>query len=186
MPAIVLEALAVLDDEGLDNLTTRNVARRLGVTQPALYAHVASLDELRGLVAAHGAEELSAAVRAAVAGLPPSDAVVAMAHAYRAYVRAHPDRYLLQLSAPRTAAYLEATERAAEAVRAVLRAHGLDEEQVLETHLAFRAAVHGFVHLEARDALGVRERTADEHFAALAELFAAGIGALAAGRRSGR
>jgi AcrR family transcriptional regulator len=176
---IVDEALAVLDDEGIDNLTTRNVARRLGVTQPALYTHVANLDELRAAAAAQGAQELSRVVRDAVAGQAHGDALRAMAHAYRGYVRDHPDRYLLQLSAPRTPEYRQATERAAEAVRDVLRSYGLPEQQVVEVHLAFRAAVHGFVHLEARDALGARTRTADEHFDALVDLFAAGLRALA-------
>ena len=176
---VIDEALAVLDDEGIDNLTTRNVARRLGVTQPALYTHVASLDELRAAAAAHGAEELSQLVRTAVEGTSHDDAVRAMAHAYRGYVRDHPDRYLLQLSAPRTPAYLASTEAAAEAVRDVLRTYGLEEQQVVEVHLAFRAAVHGFVHLEARDALGARDRSADEHFDAFVELFTGGLRAIA-------
>jgi AcrR family transcriptional regulator len=156
------------------------------VTQPALYSHVASLDDLRGAVAARGAEDLSRLVRSAVMNLTGDDALRSMAHAYRGYVRNHPDRYLLQLSAPRTAAYLAATEQAADAVRDVLRGYGLTEEQVLEVHLAFRAAVHGFVHLEARDALGARAKTADDHFAAFVELFAAGLGALTPKRKRRR
>lgn len=176
---IVNEALAVLDEEGLDDLTTRNLARRLGVTQPALYSHVANLDELRAAVAARGAEELSGIVREAVAGKLADEALGAMAHAYRDYVRAHPDRYLVQLSAPRTEAHLEATSLAADAVRDVLRSYGLEEHQVLEAHVAFRAAVHGFVHLEARDALAARPATPDGHFDFFVELFAAGLRAIA-------
>jgi len=176
----------VLDDEGLESLTTRNVARRLGVTQPALYSHIASLDALRAAAAARGAEELSQLVRAAVGAQTHDAALRAMAHAYRDYVRKHPDRYLLQLTAPRTDAYLASAEAAAQAVRDVLRTYELDEQQVLEVHLAFRAAVHGFVHLEARDALGVRARSADAHFDALVELLAGGLGAMAPKRGRGR
>jgi AcrR family transcriptional regulator len=176
---IVDEALAIIDDEGLSNLTTRNLARRLSVTQPALYAHVAGLDELRAAVAARGAAALSGAVATAVAGLAGDEAVRAMAHAYRSYVQRHPDRYLLQLSAPRTDAYLAATATAAEAVRGVLRSYGLEEHQVVEAHVAFRAAVHGFVHLEARDALAARPATPDGHFDFFVELFAAGLRAIA-------
>jgi AcrR family transcriptional regulator len=176
---IVDTALKVLDDEGLDNLTTTNVARRLGVTQPALYSHMASLDELRRAVATRGAQELSALVRQAVQGKEADDALYAMAHAYREYVRRHPDRYLLQLSAPRSSAYSRAMERAAEAVRGVLRSYGLAEDQVREAHVAFRAAVHGFVHLEARDALPARPARANDHFDSFLALFAAGLRAIA-------
>jgi len=177
--AIVDAALDVLDDLGLENLTTTNVAKRLGVSQPSLYSHMASLDELRGAVAARGAAELSELVREAVMGRVQDDALVAMAHAYRDYVRTHPDRYLLQLSAPRTPAHLEAMERSAEAVRAVLRSYGLTEDQVREAHLSFRAAVHGFSHLEARDALGASPVSADAHFDFFIRLYAAGLRALA-------
>jgi AcrR family transcriptional regulator len=176
---IVDAAVWILDEEGLDGLRTTNVAKRLGVSQPALYSHVASLDELRAAVAARGAAELSDVVRGAVGDRLGDDAVHAMARAYRDYVRRHPDRYLLQLSAPRTAAYTEATERAAEAVRSVLRSYGLDDEQVRQAHLAFRAAVHGFVHLEARDALGSGSDAPDAHFDFFIDLYAAGLRSLA-------
>jgi hypothetical protein len=49
----------------------------------------------------------------------------------------------------------------------------------LEAHVAFRAAVHGFVHLEARDALAARA-SADEHFEFFLRIFAAGLHELAA------
>jgi AcrR family transcriptional regulator len=175
---IVDAALVLLDDEGLDQLTTIKLARRLGVTQPALYGHVRGLDELRSLVAAKGAQELSDRVRTAVAGRTGDEALQAMAHTYREYVREHPDRYLMQVSAIRAPAYSSALELAAEAVRDVLRSFGLGEDQVLEAHVAFRAAVHGFVHLEARDALAARA-SADEHFAFFLQIFAAGLHELA-------
>lgn len=178
---IVDAALGILDEEGLDGLRTTTVAKRLGVSQPALYSHVASLDELRAAVAARGAAELSELVRAAVGDRVGDDAVWAMARAYRAYVRRHPDRYLLQLRAPRTPAYTEATDRAAEAVRSVLRSYRLTDDQVRQAHLAFRATVHGFVHLEARDALGSGSDAPDEHFDFVIDLYAAGLRSLAGG-----
>ena len=174
---IVDAALVLLDDEGIEQLTTINLARRLGVTQPALYGHVRGLEQLRALVAARGAQDLSDRVRTAVAGRTGDEALQVMAHTYRDYVREHPDRYLVQVSATRAPEYRSALELAAEAVRQVLRSFGLSEEQVLEAHVAFRAAVHGFVHLEAREALAARA-SADEHFEFFVQLFSAGLHAL--------
>ena len=170
-------ALAILDEEDTEALTTTNLARRLGISQPTLYSHVASLDEVRRAVAWHGMSELSERVRRAVLGRTGDDALFAMAHAYRAYVRAHPARYLVQLAAPATPEYLAASERAAEAVRAVLRSYDLSDAQVVEAHVAFRAAVHGFVHLEAHHALGLhqRGRKPDRSFDFFVTLFAAGL-----------
>jgi len=39
-------ALALVEDEGMEALTTRRLARRLGVEGPSLYNHVASRDDL--------------------------------------------------------------------------------------------------------------------------------------------
>ena len=179
LDAIVDAALWILDAEGLDGLRTTNIARRLGVSQPALYSHVANLDEIRAAVAARGAAELSEAVRDAVGSRQGDEAVTAMAHAYRDYVRRHPDRYLLQLSAPRSTAYEDAIEQAAEAVRSMLRSYGLDDDQTRRAHLAFRATVHGFVHLEAHGALGSGTPSPGEHFDFIVDLYAAGLRSLA-------
>ena len=179
---IVDEALAILDEEGAAALTTRNVTARLGVSQPALYSHVATLDELRALVAERGAAEQGALVRAAVADCDGVDALRAMAHAYRDYVAAHPDRYLLQLSATPTAETQVSLERAAQAVRDVLRSLGLSEPDVVRAHVALRAAVHGFVHLEASGALPSRDGDGD--FEYFVDLFAAGVATADARERS--
>ena len=124
------------------------------------------------------AEAITVRVREAVAGLEGDDALLAMARTYRDYVRENPERYLLALSSAHTDEYRTLTEHYAEAVRDVLRWYGLSEPEVVEAHLAFRAAVHGFVHLEARDALPARVSQPDEHFDFLIRLFAAGLRSL--------
>lgn len=181
---IVDAAFEILDQQGLDQLTTTNVARRLGVTQPALYRHIDGIDELRSLVALRGAAELSALIAAAVEASPTDgdEALFAAAQAYRAYVRRHPARYLVQLSTQQPAARGEAMEQAAEALRGVLRSYGLAEDRVRSTHLALRSAIHGFAHLEAHGALRPPGAAADDDFAAAIALFAAGVRALAAQR----
>jgi AcrR family transcriptional regulator len=178
---IVDAALMLLDEQGLAGLTTTTLTRRLGVSQPAFYSHFESLEDLRTAIAVRGVRELGAIVEAAVDGKTGDEAIDAMAHAYRDYVRAHPDRYLLQLSTPASQEYSDVAERTAEVVRDVLRGYGLDKRQVVEAHVALRAAIHGFVHLEARDALGPSSSAAD-HFDFFITLFAAGLRSMAPGR----
>ena len=48
--SIVGAALAILDREGLDAVTTRRVAQALGTGPASLYAHISSKDELHELV----------------------------------------------------------------------------------------------------------------------------------------
>lgn len=53
---MVREALALLDDVGLDGVSTRAVARRLGVEQPSLYWHFKNKQELLAAMAAAALE----------------------------------------------------------------------------------------------------------------------------------
>ena len=43
---IATEALALVDEEGIEALTTRRLAKRLGVEGPSLYNHVKGRDDL--------------------------------------------------------------------------------------------------------------------------------------------
>jgi TetR/AcrR family transcriptional regulator, tetracycline repressor protein len=43
---VVAEALDLLDEVGLDALSTRQLAKRLGIEQPSLYSHFRNKDEL--------------------------------------------------------------------------------------------------------------------------------------------
>src|SRR5579871_2782002 len=88
--AVVAAAAALADADGLEALTLAALAQRLGVRPPSLYAHVASLADLRARVATRGARELAARLQEAVAGRAGSDALAAAASAYRAFAREHP------------------------------------------------------------------------------------------------
>ncbi|WP_280347427.1 TetR/AcrR family transcriptional regulator [Pseudomonas sp. BN414] len=66
---IVDAAIAIIDDEGAEQLSLRAVAQRLSVTPMALYKHVGNREELELLIAGR----LSATHRAAWEEKPPSD-----------------------------------------------------------------------------------------------------------------
>jgi AcrR family transcriptional regulator len=150
---IVDTAMGILDEGGIDSLTTRELASRLRVSQPTIYSHVRNLDEIRSLVAVQGIAELGERLRTAVLGRSGDEALHELALEYRSYVKQHPDRYLLQLVNPGTEVYSQAAAGAATAVRAVLRSYGVAEEEIPSLHHMFRASVHGFVHLEANNAI---------------------------------
>lgn len=85
---IVEAALAIIDGEGLDALSTRRLARRLRVQAPSLYNHFATKEEI--LDAAGDA--VIAQVDLSMFGRDPwPDALRTWAHAYRAACAAHPN-----------------------------------------------------------------------------------------------
>jgi AcrR family transcriptional regulator len=94
---ILLAALAVADEEGLDAVSMRSVAERVGVSAMALYPHVGSKEALLdGLV-----DILLAELPVAeVAGDDPWTRLTSLAHELRALARRHPSAFGLLLSRP--------------------------------------------------------------------------------------
>jgi AcrR family transcriptional regulator len=154
---VVQEAGAVADAGGLDRLTLAAVADRFGVAIPSLYKHVSGLDGLRRDLAVLAVRELTAALSRAAVGRAGRDALHAMAGAYRAYATAHPGRYAASVRAPAPgdAEHLAAADDALAVFRAVLAGYGITGADAIDAIRALRAALHGFVALEAAGGFGL-------------------------------
>ncbi|GAA3391164.1 TetR/AcrR family transcriptional regulator [Cryptosporangium minutisporangium] len=168
-PAIVVaEAARLADEVGLDRLTLALVAQRLGVALPSLYKHVKGLDALHQQVSALATEELAGALAAAAVGRSGTDAVLALADAYRAYAREHPGRYpaTQRVPDPNDPAHVRAGDRAVGTIVAVLAGYGLTGEDAIHATRALRSALHGFVSLETGGGFGMPQDV-DRSFAQL-------------------
>jgi AcrR family transcriptional regulator len=154
---VVEEAAAVADEGGLDRLTLAAVAERCGVALPSLYKHVRGLDGLRRDLAVRSVRELTATLSKAAVGRAGSDALHAIADAYRAYATAHPGRYAASVRAPDAgdAEYLAAAADAIAVFTAVLAGYGITGRDAIDAIRGLRAAMHGFVALEAAGAFGM-------------------------------
>ena len=88
---IVAAALDLLDEAGLDGLTLRQLAGRLGIRAPTLYWHVRDKRELLDLLAAAILDEALAAWREPQPGQPWWEWLAARARVMRAALLAHRD-----------------------------------------------------------------------------------------------
>ena len=154
---VVEEAGAVADAAGLDRLTLAAVAERFGVAIPSLYKHVRGLDGLRRDLAVLAVRELTAALSRAAVGRAGRDALHAMADAYRAYATAHPGRYAASVRAPDPgdSEHLAAAADALDIFFAVLAGYGVRGDDAIDAIRGLRAAMHGFVTLEAGGGFGM-------------------------------
>jgi AcrR family transcriptional regulator len=154
---VVAEAGLVADDVGFERLTLAAVAERFGVAVPSLYKHVAGLGALRRELATLAVRELGAALAAGIGAVGERDRLRALADAYRGYARAHPGRYAATLRAPDPdhLELVEASERVLDTVLEVLSAYGLADDDAIDATRALRAALHGFVALEALGGFGL-------------------------------
>lgn len=141
------------DEVGLDQVTMARVARRLGVKDASLYAHVRGLEDLRGRIALLAADEKTIRIAEATAGRSGKDALVAFANAWREYAHRHPGRYTATQTPieidPRLAAEAPGPRRAVELTYGVLRGYGLAEPDLTDAVRLLRSTFHGFVALEA-------------------------------------
>jgi AcrR family transcriptional regulator len=148
---VVAAAMELADEVGLDKLTLAALAVRLGVRQPSLYKHVASLDALQRLISMESKVEAADVLAQAAIGRARDDALIAIAWAWRAWALDHPGRYQAAQrgAAPGDAEHQEVARRSIGVVGAVIDGYGLDGDDAIDAVRAYRSALHGFVALEA-------------------------------------
>ncbi|MEU0833461.1 WHG domain-containing protein [Streptomyces sp. NPDC005969] len=150
---VTIAGAELADEVGFDHLTMSQVARRLGVRDASLYAHVRSLEDLRGRIGLLAADEKTIRIAEATAGRAGKDALVAFADAWRNYARRYPGRYTatqipIEID-PELAANAPGPRRAVELTYSMLRGYGLAEPDLTDAVRLLRSTFHGFVALEA-------------------------------------
>jgi AcrR family transcriptional regulator len=175
-PAVVAAAAELADADGLPAVTLARLAKGLGVQAPSLYAHVAGLGDLRRRIGIRGARELAAVLSSAAAGRARGDALRAISDAYRGYALSHPGSYaaLQRLSDPDDPDAVAAGGAVVEVVLAVLRGYEVEGDAAIHAVRAIRAALHGFVALEADGGFGI-PLSVDESFSRLVDLLERGL-----------
>ena len=167
---VVVEAARVADEVGYDRLTLATVATRLGVAVPSLYQHVDGLGDLRRDLTVLALGELGVALASAV-GRRDVDELRALADAYREYAQSHPGRYAATLRAvdPHDHDADEASGAVLQTVFSMLAGYGLSGDDAIDAARSLRAALHGFVSLEAVGGFGM-PRDVDRSFARLVQI----------------
>jgi AcrR family transcriptional regulator len=178
---VVDEAVSIADAGALDDVTLARVAAALDVRAPSLYNHVDGREALLRLVAMRGVTELGDVLRDAAVGRAGDDALVAIAHAYRAFAHDHPGLYAatVRAPAPGDAEMLEAAARPVAVLVTVLAAWGLEGDLAVHYVRVIRSALHGFVTIEADGGFGL-PLDLDRSFELLVATFIAGIGSVVA------
>lgn len=179
-PIVIAEAAQLADEVGFDSLTLAALAGRFGVAVPSLYKHVDGLDDVRRGVAAVATAELGLALTEALARASrrgPGGRLRALADAYRAYAHDHPGRYTatLRAASPTDAEHVEASDALVRTVFGVLAERGLTGEAAIDATRSLRAALHGFVSLEAAGGFGM-PRDVERSFARLVGALDRGLG----------
>lgn len=177
--AVVRAAAALVNAEGGEALTINRLARELGIQPPSLYNHIEGLADLRRELALLSTRALGDRIITAMAGKSGAEGLLAMAEAYRGYIREFPGLYLASLRASGTMEAPDVELRAAEeqvvrATAALMESFGLAGEDAIHAVRGLRSAVHGFATLETAGGFGM-PLDLDESFRRLVETVVRGL-----------
>ena len=156
---ILAEATRLVDEAGLDALSARVLARRLGARAPSLYRYFPDMESLVCALSAGFLESLAREV-------DRHESLAGMARAYWDYALRHPNRYAVVVCRPPDAARSPAADRFQELAARL----GLDRPPVVARVLW--SYLHG--------AVGVRVLWPTRDDLDLEEAFAAGLTAFEA------
>ncbi len=98
--ACIAEAFRVIEDAGLEALSLREVARRLGVSHQAPYKHFPSRDHILAEILARCFDEFAAFLDKRPTGEAPPEDLKGMGQQYMTYARLHPVKYRLMFNTP--------------------------------------------------------------------------------------
>jgi len=178
---VVEQAERLVDTPGSPPLTLAVLAESLGVRQPSLYKHIEGMDGLQRELAVRAKTELADTLARAAVGRARADALRAIAHAYRGWALAHPVRYAatVRAPAPGDAEDEAASTAAVTVVFAALAGYGLLGDDAVDATRALRAALHGFISLEAGGGFGLPV-SIDASFERLVEMLVGALDAASA------
>ena len=176
---VVRAAAEILNREGLEALTLGHVADSLGIRSPSLYNHVDGLPGLLRELARLNVNLLAARLESAAIGQSGAAGLLAVAQAYRAYIKENPGLYLSSLRASGKQdipdpEQLAGEERAVRVVLVMFASLGLSGVDAIHAARGLRSAVHGFATLEIAGGFGLPVDL-DESFARLIGLIVMGL-----------
>ncbi len=154
--ACIHEGLAIIESDGVESLSLREVARRLGVSHQAPYKHFQSRDHILAAIVARAFERFAAYLDARPRGANPREDLAEMGRAYLAYAEAYPLQYRLMFGAllPDPAAHPEMMAKAQhafsllrDALEAVQPAAAQEEGGLDLDALFVWATVHGLASI---------------------------------------
>jgi AcrR family transcriptional regulator len=177
--SVVDTAVRLADTEGIDAVSLTRIAAELGVTQPSIYRHINGIHELKKAMVLRARELLVADLAEAAIGRTRDEAVLAVATAWRHFVRVHPGLYdATDRIATAGDADLEASlDKIVRVLAMSMKGYRLAPDEQVHSARSIRSALHGFVALE-KDAGHPAGGGLDESFERLVALLVAGIRAM--------
>lgn len=169
---VLARAVDLLNEEGLDSLSMRELARRLDVKAPSLYRYFPDKISIERAAVDVGNQLMLAALQKSVRSAHPTEAVLAAGQAYRRFAKTKPHLYSLMME--KRLAFPPTSDSGKNLWNFVLSLvdGGTSKWDETARAVAIWSFLHGFVSLEQSGKFGASGPR---------DGFVAGINALSAG-----
>lgn len=151
--ATILESAGDLaNEQGMQEVTLANLAKRLNIRPPSLYNHFDGLPGLRKHLAIYGLNKLHEEMTQAAIGVSGTEAILSISRAYVNFARNNSGLYEATLMAPEPgdADVQQAGSKIVDLSVRVLQAYQLEGDMALHAVRGLRSILHGFSSLEQR------------------------------------
>lgn len=148
---VVARAAELAEQVGFSNLNLLELAAMLKIKPASLYNHIDNLEELKEQVGLLATTRLQAYLAAVIVGKHRSEAVMALANAYRVFVQQHLELYraYLALHFMKSQGPEKILQSIVEDLFLVLSDYELTETQAIHWERVLRSTLHGFVVFES-------------------------------------
>lgn len=149
--AVVAAAADLSEKIGFSNLNLLDLAGVLEIKSASLYNHIANLDELKEQVGLLATVRLKDCLTAAIADKHREEAIMALANAYRGFVKECPELYkaYIALHFVKGQKPEEMLHGVVENLFKTLSGYELTETQTIHWERVLRSTLHGFVVFES-------------------------------------
>jgi AcrR family transcriptional regulator len=176
---VVHVAAELANRDGVEALSLHRLAQELQIRTPSLYNHIDGLPGLYRQLALLSANRLGSELAAATVGKSGPQALLALALAYREFIRNSPGLYLAGLRyqtyrAAEDSELSNAEQQVLRVVLAVMASFDLSGEDGLHAVRGLRSMVHGFAILEIAGGFGL-PLDCDESFRRLVNMLVRGL-----------
>lgn len=147
----VIESAAVLiENSGISNFSMRALADFLNIKTASLYNHVQSMDALLADVCAYALQAQYETELKSIKGKSGTEAIIAIANAYRTFAKEHCELYRLIINTAATcgSSLGEISSCITEPFMAVLNNTALNDTEKIHWQRILRGIIHGFVSQE--------------------------------------
>jgi len=158
--AIMEKAVAIANEQGLENVTIANLSRAFSVKPPSLYKHIENINAIMEDLAVLCMQELIHIIQSECFGLSGDRAIVQFCHSSRSFALRNPGLYQA-MHIYQGKEYRELAVSLIDMISKMLAPYNIEKNKIIHVIRHLRALLHGFTDLEIKNGFAMQEKISD-------------------------